>query len=515
MADQIPDFIDGDTGIGNRVKAAWLNDVNDATYRANTGITGATPSRTLLSKLSDIISVKDFGAVGDGVTDDHVAEQTVINAGPNIEILFPPATYLQGTTTLTITKNQTGLRGGSPALRGNVTDAGPVLKYTGTGTALLIGSNPDVNATFITDTQIQNLRLKVATNTAIGLRAWLPDGGRFKNVHVYGSSGAGTGISVEGAVNTTFDSCDVSGQEGAAAPANYLNIGILAKNGFSNSPLTTTRFRDCYLHYCLFGGQIDADEYTEWTDCVFEANTYGVAINQNAVTVFHHCWWEANLTYDVYFGANSSTVLENCPNINSYTRQTFFSGSLPKLVVIRGCRFSSSHVAPRFLDPGGGSFLGTRFVLDNNTLPAGFTFGALNSTWRNVEVVGMRLVTYRFRQTGVAANTAYNMPQDNADVNAYQMPDKGHILGSYTYYVTQNITAGTYTTGVKKNGGAVATFTSGANAATPSQVDGQYYTDKFVKGDTLQATVTTSVGFLAINGAFITEVIVAFGDDGM
>src|SRR5260221_12861961 len=35
MADQIPDFVDGDTGIGNRVTAAWLNDVNDATYRGS------------------------------------------------------------------------------------------------------------------------------------------------------------------------------------------------------------------------------------------------------------------------------------------------------------------------------------------------------------------------------------------------------------------------------------------------------------------------------------------------
>lgn len=477
--------------------------------------TGAT-ARTGLDKTRDIVSVKDFGALGDGVTDDHAAEQAVINAGPNIEILFPPAVYLQGTTTLTITKNQTGLRGGSPALRGNVTDAGPVLKYTGTGTALLVGSNPDVDATFLTETQIQNLRLKVANSTAIALRAWMLNGARLKNVHVYGSSGAGVGLQVEGCIDTTLDTIDIQGFDGAGGvPANYLNTGVKVLSGFGGAVVTTTRFRDCYLHYCLQGAYAVADAVTAWESCVFEANTTGFLANTNSVARLSGCWFEANLTTDVYFGTATTVIVENSPSINSGTRQTYFDGNVPKLVVIRNCRFASSHVAPRFFNPAGSSFLGTRFVLDNNILPAGFTFGALNSTWRNVEVVGMRLVTYRFRQTGVAANTAYNMPQDNADVNAYQMPDKGHILGSYTYYVTQNITAGTYTTGVKKNGGAVATFTSGANAATPSQVDGQYYTDKFVKGDTLQATVTTSIGFLAINGAFITEVIVAFGDDGM
>lgn len=52
--------------------------------------TGAV-QRTVESKLKDVVSVKDFGAVGDGVTDDTAAIQAAINTGK--PIFFPLGTY--------------------------------------------------------------------------------------------------------------------------------------------------------------------------------------------------------------------------------------------------------------------------------------------------------------------------------------------------------------------------------------------------------------------------------------
>ena len=59
--------------------------------------TGAV-ARTVQGKLRDVVSVKDFGAVGDGVTDDTAAIQAAINAAAGRVVHFPSGTYVVTST---------------------------------------------------------------------------------------------------------------------------------------------------------------------------------------------------------------------------------------------------------------------------------------------------------------------------------------------------------------------------------------------------------------------------------
>ena len=74
--------------VGNAV-TSLTTDPDVVTY--NQGGTGAQ-DRTLTSKLQETVSVKDFGAVGDGVTDDTAAFNSAIAASNYIYI--PEGTYL-------------------------------------------------------------------------------------------------------------------------------------------------------------------------------------------------------------------------------------------------------------------------------------------------------------------------------------------------------------------------------------------------------------------------------------
>ena len=77
---------------GTVVTKEWLNDVNNTVYRFTQNGTGAV-IREAQDKLKEFVSVKDFGAVGDGIVDDTVAIQTALDSNSYAYVYLPPGTY--------------------------------------------------------------------------------------------------------------------------------------------------------------------------------------------------------------------------------------------------------------------------------------------------------------------------------------------------------------------------------------------------------------------------------------
>lgn len=103
---QIVDVEDGDmapSGTNKKVTAQTLGNYLPVTA------TGSTTSRSLANRFADTVNVKDFGAVGDGVTDDTAAIQNALNTGRWVTV--PPGKY-RTTATLTYTQGS-GLIGES------------------------------------------------------------------------------------------------------------------------------------------------------------------------------------------------------------------------------------------------------------------------------------------------------------------------------------------------------------------------------------------------------------------
>lgn len=81
-------------------KTRDLADLGGGFIQAGTGAV----QRTVESKLQDVVSVKDFGAVGDGVADDTAAIQAAINASTNV---YVPAGNYAINTPLIVPANKT------------------------------------------------------------------------------------------------------------------------------------------------------------------------------------------------------------------------------------------------------------------------------------------------------------------------------------------------------------------------------------------------------------------------
>lgn len=165
--------------------------------------TGAV-ARAIEDKLRDCVSVKDFGAVGDGNTDDRTAFQTALDTGKSVYV--PQGTYAVGST-ISLTADGQCLYGD-----GNLS----VIKTTATTARIDINDKDGAS--------IRNLKVDAFTaNTNPGIYIYGGSSGiDIENVYFYGGNqrvylGSCDHIRVD---TCTFDST---------------GYGVIQQNGFASS----------------------------------------------------------------------------------------------------------------------------------------------------------------------------------------------------------------------------------------------------------------------------------------
>lgn len=195
--------------------------------------TGAI-SRTVQEKLGEVVSVKDFGAMGNGTTDDTAAIQAAINSlsGSNSATVFFPAGVYKVTSAITITRGQMVLRGdgmGATVIRCSA-DAVEVFKVRnpvapGTLSNFAI-SDMQIDTTGITPTSgsglsLENVIAAVVSNVSFGNHA--------------------TSIGIYGCFNVVIDNVILS-HGGLASPSGRTGIYVTKASASYGNTLSANIF---------------------------------------------------------------------------------------------------------------------------------------------------------------------------------------------------------------------------------------------------------------------------------
>lgn len=209
---------------------------------------GAVP-RTVQDELRDRVSVKQFGAVGDGVTNDTAAIQAAINAFSNgVSVYFPVGVYIINSTIMLPTSGAVKLHGDgfNPQEVANPVQ-GSVIKWGGAANGTMFSANKS-DGTNLSGLIVQDLRID-GNNVAsiamvIGATAAHPQHEYFSNVQIrnFAFNGtdaaldlAGASYSKYGVADATFINTLIDGGARAlrisSQQLNFYGGAIGAKNG--------------------------------------------------------------------------------------------------------------------------------------------------------------------------------------------------------------------------------------------------------------------------------------------
>lgn len=289
---------------------------------------------TLNANNNGLISVMDFGAVGDGVADDTAAIQAAINSLPlhtsivSLEplgfanggyIYFPSGRY-KTTATIDMTR---GIRisGASRESTQIISHHdGSVLRYLDAGTSVQ------------DEIVIENISIwqddSVAASTGAGIECFLGPASNqslgviLKNIIVRKTY---QGVKLGALIWSSIDNVLVY-----SCPSYGFNVEYDTDGVGSSTTSTSSTFKNCYAFLCSSGYRIKNGAYCSFVSCASDSNTdYGYIIDGGQSNSIYSCGMERNGVGGIYLNGTSGTT------INAYI--LFATAGSPHGIVINNC----------------------------------------------------------------------------------------------------------------------------------------------------------------------------------
>ena len=208
--------------------------------------TGSTTASSLANRFADVVNVKDFGAVGDGVADDTAAIQAALNSGAKL-VYIPPTnnSYLVGSLTMPTITGFVLQGSGSASMLKQKAGTGSVIKWPTRATDILypvqsikdihfdgsLGTDHIVNTTYVGNVEFFNCSVRnIPTNKSAFYVNGNPTDGTYTH-DIY------------------FNSCDIINNTSSPGSGNYGIAGIQLASKAADIEINGFTFNGNFITY--------------------------------------------------------------------------------------------------------------------------------------------------------------------------------------------------------------------------------------------------------------------------